>query len=155
MTDFWFNFACSIMFGVMGTVGGENLHPGGGWVGGGGKGAILVPNVCALGKPCCGVSPRLTSKVTVVGNFALIQGHMVHSQTLEVQENVWPVPTMIRTSGLDNPITDRLLTRSKISPTLSPARSAADPHVTSFTNGGTGFPSAAKSKESGCFPKLN
>ena len=52
---------------------------------------------------------------------------------------------MIKTSGLDKPMTDRLLIRSKTSPTLSPARSAADPGVTSFTYGGTGFPSAAKS----------
>ena len=52
---------------------------------------------------------------------------------------------MIKTSGLVSPMTDRLFTRSKTSPTLSPARSAADPGVTSLTNGGTGFPSAAKS----------
>ena len=54
---------------------------------------------------------------------------------------------MISTSGLDKPITERLLTRSKISPTLSPARSAADPGVTSFTNGDTGLPSDAKSSK--------
>ena len=54
---------------------------------------------------------------------------------------------MISTSGLDKPITERLLTRSKISPTLSPARSAADPGVTSFTNGGTDLPSDAKSSK--------
>ena len=54
---------------------------------------------------------------------------------------------MISTSGLDKPITERLLTRSKISSTLSPARSAADPGVTSFTNGGTGLPSDAKSSK--------
>jgi len=52
---------------------------------------------------------------------------------------------MIKTSGLDKPMTDRLLIRSKTSPTLSPARSAADPGVTSLINGGTGFPSVAKS----------
>ena len=53
---------------------------------------------------------------------------------------------MIKTSGLDKPMTDRLLTLSKTSPTLSPARSAADPGVTSLTYGGTGLPSAAKSE---------